>query len=311
MTVRGLFAISPARPQGGGTSLLRASLTLGICLWAAAPVAADPGVRVRLDGRVQTLPLERYVAGAVAGEVYPDWPAEALKAQAVVARTYALYERARNRGAGHDLESTVISQRFLAGRVAPSIGAAVAATGGEYLSFADAPILAAFHSSSGGQTASSEEVWGEALPYLRSVESPDDGAPDYFWSYQISRSDLALALREAGLAVQPSAAIGPLRRSPSGRVARLEIGGTPLTGRQLRTILGGRALRSALFEVREDGEQVRFLGSGAGHGVGLCQWGSRELALRSQDYRAILQHYYPGARLRRLGGASAALGGGE
>ncbi len=91
----------------------------------------------------------------------------------------------------------------------------------------------------------------------------------------------------------------------------LEIGGTPLTGRQLRTILGGRALRSALFEARETETGVLFLGSGAGHGVGLCQWGSRELALRSQDYRAILQHYYPGARLRRLGGASAALGGGE
>ena len=94
-------------------------------------------------------------------------------------------------------------------------------------------------------------------------------------------------------------------------MALLEIGGTALSGRQLRTILGGRALRSALFEVREDGEQLRFLGSGAGHGVGLCQWGSRDLALRAQDYRAILEHYYPGAQLRRLDGASAALGGAE
>lgn len=311
MTIRGQFAISPARPSGGGASLRRASLTLGICLLTALPAAADPVVRVRLNGRVQALPLERYVEGVLVGEVYPDWPDEALKAQAVVARSYALHERARNRGEPQDVESTVLSQRFLSGRAPVRIRAAVAATRGEYLSFDGQPILAVFHSSSGGRTASAEEVWGESLPYLKSVASPDDGAPDYFWSYEIARGDLARALREAGLPVREPLSVGTLRRSDSGRVASVELGGVLLSGRQLREILGGRALRSALFEVRLDGDQVLFLGSGAGHGVGLCQWGSRELALRAQDYRAILEHYYPGTRLRRLPGPGGAAGSSE
>ena len=285
--------------MGGGSILASTSLILAICLLAAAPACADPGVRIRLDGRVKTLPLERYVEGVVSGETYADWPADALKAQAVVARTYVLHQRARRRRQAFDVEPNVLSQRFLSDAPAPSVRRAVAATRGEYLSFESTPILAVFHSSSGGRTASSEEVWGQALPYLRSVESPDDGAPDYFWSYEIARADLVLALHEAGLPVA-SAELGALERSSSGRVARLEIGGMSVSGRQLREVLGGRALRSALFEARETETGVLFLGSGAGHGVGLCQWGSRELARRQRGYREILAHYYPGTSLRRI-----------
>ncbi len=277
-----------------------------IALVAAVPAAADSGVRVRLGDGIQTLPLERYVEGAVAGEVYADWPAEALKAQAVVARTYAMHQRELRRAQRYDLESTVISQRYLASRAPRGVRRAVSATRGEYLSFDNGPILAVFHASSGGRTAASEEVWSQALPYLRSVESPDDSAPDYFWSYEIASADLVAALRRAGLAVSEEGRIGRLQRSPSGRVASLEIGGARVSGRQLREILGGRALRSALFDVRESDDAVRFLGSGAGHGVGLCQWGSRELALRHQDYREILAHYYPGTVLRRLHDVAAA-----
>jgi stage II sporulation protein D len=250
---------------------------------------------------VNFVPLEPYVASAVASETPPSWPLEALKAQAVVARTYALYERVRHGDEDFDLEASVISQRYGAEPVPEAAAAAAHATAGEYLAYGGEPILAAFHSSSGGATASAEEVWGEAVPYLQSVSSPDDAAPDYFWSYDISLADLGAALREAGYQPGDLSEIRVTDRSDSGRVERIRCGAVLLSGRDLREILGGRALRSALFDARVESGHVHFLGSGSGHGVGLCQWGASELARRGSSYRAILAHYYAGSDLRRLG----------
>jgi len=259
-------------------------------------VTARPGDLLDL---VNLVPLEPYVASAVASETPPDWPEEALRAQAVVARSYALHERDRRSGEPWDLESSVISQRY--GELVPASALAAArSTEGEYLAWGGAPILAAFHSSSGGTTASAEEVWGEDLPYLRSVSSPDDAAPDYFWSYEISLDDLGAALREAGYSPDQLTRVEVTARSDSGRVERIQLGSVLLSGRNLRELLGGRALRSARFDARVEGDRVRFLGSGSGHGVGLCQWGASELARRGTGYRQILAHYYPGSDLRRV-----------
>jgi stage II sporulation protein D len=256
----------------------------------AAPARAEVSVRVRLGERVQAVPLEAYVERAVASETYASWPTEALKAQAVVARTYALHERDRNRALAYDVESSVVSQRYQEGPVAQPIQAAVSATRGQFLSWQGQPILAVFHASAGGRTASSEEVWGRPLPYLRIVNSPDEDGPDFFWSFDIGRADLAGVLGSSEL---PDV----VERSPSGRVLRIRVGSRELTGRELRRTLGGRALRSTRFEVRETGDVIRFVGSGSGHGVGLCQWGTRSLAESGSSYRQILSHYYPGARL--------------
>jgi stage II sporulation protein D len=275
--------------------------------WIAAAVVSGPGGAARADvqirvlesgGRVHAVPLEQYVERSVAAEAYGSWPPEVLKAQAVVARTYALHERQRNRGQRHDLDSSVLTQRYARAPVPAGVRAATRATRGQYLSFEGSPILAAFHASAGGRTASAAEVWGQDLPYLRSVDSPDDAAPDYFWSYEIDARDLRAALREAGYATEGGGEVRVLRRTPSGRVQQLEIGGARLSGRDLRQVLGGRAIRSARFELRAEYGVVRFLGSGAGHGVGMCQWGARQLALQGRTYAQILAHYYPGARLR-------------
>jgi len=275
-------------------------LTLALCMSAPA-VGGELQVRVRGNGGgVARVALEPYVERAVAGEVWDSWPPEALKAQAVAARTYALHQRRRNAARRYDVESTVLSQRIAQGRVSRRIREAVRATRGEYLSFSRAPILAAFHSSAGGRTASALEVWGEDLPYLRPVESPDDAAPDFFWTYQIGLEDLGAALREAGLVPRRSG-VRVLERSSSGRATRIDVLGAELSGSELRAVLGGRALRSSLFDVRVEDGKARFLGSGAGHGVGLCQWGARELALRGRSYQQILAHYYPGTGLARLG----------
>ncbi len=257
-------------------------------------------------GRV---PLEAYVARSVAGEVYAAWPLEALKAQAVVARTYALHQSARNAAEAHDVDSSVLSQRYEAGAISPRLSEAARATRREFLAYGDTPILAAFHASAGGHTASSEEVWGLDLPYLRSVQSPDDSAPHYFWSYEIELPQLHAALRESGYRSSGGQEVRVLSHSPSGRVQLIQIGSVRLSGRELRQVLGGAAIRSALFDVRvEDGDGVRtlrFLGSGAGHGVGMCQWGAHEMALQGNTYPEILAHYYPGTRLVRPDAADA------
>lgn len=284
------------------------SFTILAAACALAPSAtalAEPELHIRVQqagGSVRSVPLERYVESAVASETYADWPRAALRAQAVVARTYALYERERNARLGHDVEATVISQRFGVEAVAESVRRSTLATRGEYLAHDGAPILAVFHAAGGGRTATSEEVWGEPLPYLRSVESPDDEAPDFFWSYTIPVSDFFEALRESGLRTRE----GPVevtRRSPSGRVLVLRAGQAVLSGRDVRDLLGGRALRSTLFDVRIEDGSLRFLGSGSGHGVGMSQWGARELARRGWSYRQILAHYYPGTSLRNIDAA--------
>jgi len=290
-----------------------------------APVQVKASGEIEVDGRfwpgdlslvprpdgtmdvVNVVPLEAYVEQTVAGEVYADWPEEALKAQAVVTRTYALHERTRRQGEPFDLEASVISQRYTTRPAPGRVRRAVAATRGEYISYQEKPILAAFHASSGGRTASAQEVWGAGLPYLQRLTSPDDASPDHFWSFEIPTRDLLAALSEAGLPVGSSPTVRVLQRSPSGRVRQLQIGDARLSGRELRQVLGGRAIRSALFEVRLIDDRVRFLGSGSGHGVGLSQWGARELALRGKSYRAILDHYYPGVAHAKLPARDRAL----
>jgi len=257
-----------------------------------------PGPGDRMDV-INVVPLEDYVTSAVASEIYPHWHHEALKAQAVVSRTYALHACQRQAERGFDLESSVVSQRYAHDVAQESVRQATRDTSGEYLSHRGRPILAVFHAAAGGQTADSEEVWGDALPYLRSVSSPDDAAPDYFWSYEMALSDFLQVMRSAGMQGS-SGPVEVLERSRSGRVLRVRVGETQLGGRELRRMLGGRGLRSTLFDIREVDGQVRFLGSGSGHGVGLSQWGARELARQGKSYREILSHYYSGAEFKRL-----------
>ncbi len=252
----------------------------------------------RLDA-INHVDFERYVAGIIANEVYPHWPSEVLKAQAVIARTYALHEISRRAGEPFHVESSVVSQRYRGAGLPARVERAARETEGEHLEFGGAPILAVYHSSSGGRTASAEEVWGEQVPYLAPVSSPDDDAPDFFWSYEITKRDLAAALRERGIGGPSRPEVEVLERGPSGRVKRIRIGDAALASGDLRQLLGGAAIRSTLFEVRESADAVRFLGSGSGHGVGLSQWGALALAEKGESYREILAHYYPGCRIAR------------
>jgi stage II sporulation protein D len=308
---RGADATSLRPAQGG----LRANGQLSGGIWRAAgaePVVVD-GVRVRgavevarVPGGlrvVNELPLEAYVAGTVGREVYSFWDPETLKAQAVVTRTYALHERERRARRAFHVASGTHGQVY--GGVAaetPPVLAATRATRGEYLAWRSKPILAVFHSASGGQTASAQEVWGRAEPYLVSLPvANEEDSPDTYWRASISGTTLGRALATLGLQLGPVHEIRVLERTPSGRARRVELrgdrGDSVLGARDLRSALGENVIRSTLFEIRSAGDDFVFVGAGHGHGVGMSQWGAQAMAVRGADYRQILAAFFPGTEL--------------
>jgi len=258
---------------------------------------------------VNELPVEDFVAGSVGSEMPSAWAPEALRAQAVVIRTYALHRRrARADEAWHLRADTSGVVYGGVDAETPEVWQAVAATRGEFLAFGDAPILAAFHSTAGGHTASAEEVWGRPVAYLVGVPvEGEDISPYTYWRTQVTAEELGRALARQGFGVGAPRRMRVLRRSASGRVAELEVqgpdGSARLSGRALRRALGEDVLRSTAFQVRTaPGGRFVFAGTGHGHGVGLSQWGARALAAGGSGYREILRSFYPGTELQRLGG---------
>jgi stage II sporulation protein D len=247
--------------------------------------------------------LEDYLAGILGRELYADWHPETLKAQAVAARSYVLHQRAASDGQSFHVEAGTSSQVY--GGVAaetPSIRAAVSATRGEFLSYARKPILAVYHSASGGRTASSEEVWGRPLPYLVSLEVVDEqDSPDTYWRASISKTKLGRALDSLGIRIGSPRELQVVDRSRSGRALRVRIRGDKgnhnLEARALRVALGESVIRSTLFEIRSTRDAFVFVGSGHGHGVGMSQWGAQAMAQRGSTYREIIQTFYPGTSL--------------
>jgi len=310
--VRRGVELTSLRPAVGG---VRANGQLSGGVWRAEgdQLVVVDGVRVR--GAVEVdrvagglrvvneVPLEAYVAGTVGREVYAFWSSETLKAQAVVSRTYALHERAlRARRAFHVVGGTRGQVYGGVDAESPAVLAATQATRGEYLAWRSKPILAVFHSASGGQTASAEEVWGRAAPYLVSlpVENEED-SPDSYWRASISGTTLGRALARLGLQIGTVREVRVVQRSSSGRALRVEVrgdgGDSKLGARELRSALGENVIRSTLFEIRPAEGGFTFVGAGHGHGVGMSQWGAEAMARRGADYRRILASFFPGTEL--------------
>jgi stage II sporulation protein D len=273
---------------------------------AGRRVRGDLEVR-RVSGGIRVINrvgLEDYVTGTLGREVYPGWHPEMLKAQAVVTRTYALHEVARNAANDFDVGAGTSSQVY--GGIdaeTPSVRKAARTTRGEYLAYRREPILAVFHSASGGRTATAEEVWGEPIPYLVSIEvENEEDSPDTYWRASVSRTTLGPALAPVGIQVGSIREIRVVERSASGRASRVHVRGTKGTqavaARALRTALGASVIRSTLFEIRPSADGFIFVGSGHGHGVGMSQWGAQAMAESGADYREILERFYPGTTLR-------------
>jgi stage II sporulation protein D len=232
---------------------------------------------------VNVLALEDYLAGVLGSEMPRTFPLEALKAQAVAARTYALHKKLEQYGQPFHLGSSVISQVYggLAAEDART-REAVEATRGLVLTWQLQPIEAYFHASCGGKTESGAEALGRDLPYLKSVSCPCAKLPEAQWTIELD------------------SAVQVLARAVSGRATRVALDGRPMTAVSFRERIGYSKLRSLWFDVERRAGRSVISGHGFGHGAGLCQQGARLLAERGLSFREILEHYYPGTELQTL-----------
>ncbi len=255
---------------------------------------------------VNRINLETYVAGVVSGEVSPTWPIEALKAQAVAARTYVLYKQMKMQEQPFDVFASVQDQVYHGHAVRPeSILRAIAETKGHVVTHDRRPIYAAYSSTAAGPTEDALYVWALDLPYLKGVACPfDELSPRYNWRTSFTFDYLERQLRKEGYAVGSVATFTPYSYTPSGRVNRVRLlhsrGEIILRGQDLRRIVGYSKIFSTNFSVKSLGAKVEVVGHGAGHAVGMCQWGMREMAELGYDYQSILRHYYPGTTLLPL-----------
>ena len=257
---------------------------------------------------INEVDLEEYLYGVLKMEVDPEWPADALKAQAVAARTLALQSMGRFASEGYDVRATTDTQVY--GGISaedPRTTAAVEDTRGEIMTYEGRPIFAAYHSDSGGYTESSELVWGGRYPYLQAVPDPySTGAPNHEWIVRMDLPAFEERLRRAGRSANGITGIEVVETTPSGRVGLVRITGAQgvatVKGTDLRAIMGATLLRSTLFIVRitpDEQPLVEFLGRGSGHGVGLSQWGARGMAASGRTYTEILKYYYTGIEISR------------
>ena len=255
---------------------------------------------------VNRVGLEEYVAGVVSGEINPNWHMEALKAQAIAARTYVMYKSRLSIDDPYDVVSSVQDQVYHGRKhINERVWEAVSATKGRIVTHQRRPIYAAYSSTAAGPTEDALYVWALDLPYLKGVECPfDKNAPRYRWRTAIPIETLEQRLRSAQFPVGTIATLTPYTYTPSGRVDRIRIlhsrGQTILRGQDLRRVVGYSKIFSTQFRIEHFGHEIIISGKGAGHGVGMCQWGMKEMAELGYSYEAILHYYYPGTELISL-----------
>ena len=258
---------------------------------------------------VETVALEDYVAGVVAAEMPADLELEALKAQALTARTFivkALTAKTKKEiPEGADITDTVNDQVYLSDKELKAawgnkynanikkIKEAVSATKGQLLTYEEELITPSFFSTSNGYTENSEDYWPNALPYLRSVASPwDEKSPTYLSETTLSMSEFERLLN---VEVGSNEDIGKIiSRTEGKRIGEIEIGGKRLTGKKVRELLG---LRSSDFSWYKKGDQVVITTKGYGHGVGMSQYGANGMAESGKTYKDIIAYYYKDVKI--------------
>jgi len=244
---------------------------------------------------INDIPLEEYVKGVVAAEVGKNWDFEALKAQAVVARTYAVYQRLNSPGSmPYHLTSTVLDQVYKGSNILPNIVTAVDETRGEILTFGGKPIVAFYHSTSGGMTEDAAEVFGKDFPYLRPVKTNCELSPYYMWEKIIPVAEIEKASELQGIKEISIASYTASGRAKELKIT-LETGSATVLATELRKKLGWDRLPSTLITaISRNNSLMVFEGRGYGHGVGMCQWSALQMAKEGKTYRQILSYFYPG-----------------
>ncbi|MCS7082032.1 MAG: SpoIID/LytB domain-containing protein [Bacteroidota bacterium] len=304
---------SPALERAGDRIWIRTNPLDTLTLEHAGVRRAYRGeieVQARSDGSlwvINIVDLEDYIASVVGAEM-PFSELEALKAQAVLARTYAVATLHRFLSLGYHIEDHQFSQLYLGlATERPLARRAALETYGELLTYEGRPIEAVYASTCGGHTAANEEAWpAKALPYLRPLTDPFcEHSPHARWRTVLTKEALLGALERA--LKRRITDVGPFEYGPSGRVVSVWLQGPEpmrLSGTQFRTLVsdafGWRALRSTRFIFSFQAREVHIEGNGLGHGVGLCQYGAQGRARTGQNYKQILEAYYPGTRLVSL-----------
>jgi stage II sporulation protein D len=302
----------------------------------AGPEAPQPKVSVYLSrsGQIETLPLEDYVSGVLAAEMPASFELEALKAQAVAARTFILRrlvagDRSGVPVPGADVTDTVSHQAYvskdilerewkLGGRSADlaKLQRAVLETRGVIMTYKGQPITASFFASSGGYTENSEEYWSAAIPYLRSVTSPweKEITPNYAVTSKFTISEILTRLgindrvipatkdttqsvMTKKISTSSELPVEVLSLTTGHRIKEISIGGTIFTGREVREKLG---LRSSQFSWGRKGNEIFITTFGNGHGVGMSQWGANGMAKEGGTATQILKHYYSGISFTQI-----------
>jgi stage II sporulation protein D len=222
------------------------------------------------------------------------WNLEALKAQSIAARSYALANVGKHQSEGYDLKASTEDQVYLGIQTeSDNSNRAVAETRGQVLKHNGKVVTAFFHSAGGGCTEKAEHVWGGKVPYLKSVPDFDDQSPHFNWNRSVAVSNIEEALKKQGRDIGGLLGIFPLERSPSQRVTLAMVTGTLqtllLSGEELRKIL---ALPSTAFNIGLDMDSYLVAGRGFGHGLGMSQWGAKYLSEQGYNASQILSYYY-------------------
>ncbi len=260
-------------------------------------------------GETVSFPLETYLEGVVAAEMPASFHAEALKAQAIAARTF-IYNRIYEGTSDPDHPDAVVctdsthckawisEEQMKTGMgegwyetYYPKIKASVTETNGEIVTYENEPIVAVFHSTGSGRTENAKDVWGGDLPYLKSVESAGDmSSPKFSSDVEVSKTKICETLGVTDPHVYT------YTRSEGGAVLTVNIGGFLFRGTDIRAYFD---LKSANFEIEETEENFIFHVKGSGHGVGLSQYGANAMAENGNDYKKILTAYYTGVSIKK------------
>lgn len=264
---------------------------------------------------VNTIDLERYIRGVLYHEVSNRWPMEAMKAQAVAARTYVLYQAQKNTKEPYDVTSDIYSQVY-GGKSAERFrtNIAVNRTEGQVLLFNGQVLPAYYHSSCGGHTEDARNLWEHDLAPLKGVVCHFCRLhPHSTWKKNYRLKDIQEALNKNGYTIGPIQDIRVLERNLSGRITTLRITSrdgvsVDIPGIKFRNIIGPNTVRSNNYEVTMAGYFFDLAGKGWGHGVGMCQWGAYQMSRERYTYAEILQFYYPGTVIKNYHDAVVAGG---
>lgn len=253
---------------------------------------------------IAELAQEEYIKGVLLAEMPATFSLEALKAQAVATRTYTQKKLTEQ---NHICDNPSHCQAWAdptTSEYYEKISQAVKETEGEELTYLGEPIEAFFHSSSGGKTENSENVWSSSKPYLISVESPgeEEIMSNFYSTKEITYKDLAEKInayknKQEITSYKLKDKIKILSRTSGNRVQKIKIQNTELTGNEIRSLC---ELRSSNFEIELKNDSIIFNVSGYGHGVGMSQWGAEAMARNGSNYKEILYHYYPGTLIEKL-----------